>query len=61
MMMVYFEFYKKNKKLACKEKNLHNHLKKLYPISKFTHFFVDFVGAISHFIKKSAAHAVSRD
>ena len=32
-----FESYK-NKTLACKEKKIHNHLKKLYSMSKFTHF-----------------------
>ena len=35
-----FEFYKKKKKLwhVKKKKNIHNHLQKLYSMSKFTHF-----------------------
>ena len=59
-----FEFYKKKlKNSGMKRKtNLHNHLKKLYYMSKFTHFLsILLAQLVILYKKKSAAHAVSRD
>ena len=57
-----FEFYKKKKTLACKEKkkNPYSFKKIVLHVQIYT-LFVDFVGAISHFIKKiCCARCVSR-